>query len=183
MSPRISSRTEYLSIDKELIKRHRGTVPCIDYFLRKSSQVELCPLNQKFPIALCFGNSRYSVDKIANKLNLNKWGKLDFNLDDPYFRRSRVPVTYYRLHDPALRSYFGKKAVKNRMIDTNQLTKDGDAIISRKEFFEISRYLEMRRSGQFLREESERVRFSDVSIVPLHQIYYMKILSLGKKLE
>lgn len=151
------SRTNYLAIDKDVLKRHRGRIPFVDYFLRKSSQIEICPLNQKFPVTLGFGNARYSVDKIGTKLNIEKWGKLEFNLNDPYLTRSRVPITYYRFHDPGLISYFNRKPIRNKMIMTNYLTTKNDAIISRKEFFEIAKYVEMRKCELYLNEEAERV--------------------------
>lgn len=148
-------RIDYLAIDRSLVKRCRH-VPPTKFALSKTADWEIIPLNQKFPnVYTPLKQVLYSCYKIGGYLFASK--DADFDLSDPYMYQSHATVEYNELHDPALESYYRQPEVRKSLQALNLVNDKGDAICSRRYFFQYLRYLEGRRSQKILKALTREV--------------------------
>lgn len=156
---RDNHRVDYLALDNDLVKNRHNYVPQVKYALSKTGAWEIIPLDQKFPFVYSAAKQvQYSCSKIGTRLFGPDGGP--FNLGDPYLNQSRFAVEYNALYDPALESYFQRRPVRKKLRQLKVINDKGDAICSKRYFFEYVRYLEKRRADKIVQESANRVCIS-----------------------
>lgn len=154
-----NNRIDYLSLDSDLVKNRHDYVPRVKYALSKSGAWEIMPLDQKFPFAF---SAAKQVEYSCNKIGTRLFGAVEgeFNLRDPYLYQSRFTIEYNSLYDPSLESYYNRRPVRKKLRQLKIINEKGDAICSRRYFFEYVRYLEKRRADKIVQESANRVCIS-----------------------
>lgn len=124
--------------------------------MSKSDGWEIMPLDQKFSNAYTpLKEVVYSCHKVGTNLFCPDDG--EFDLGDPHMYQGHATVEYNQLYDPALESYFQQPSVLKRLQKLNMVNDKGDAICSRRYFFQYLRFLESRRSGKILKALTREV--------------------------
>lgn len=150
-------RIDYLALDNDLVKSRRNYVGRVKYALSKFGAWEIMPLDHKFPIAFTTAKQvQYSCNKLGCRL-FGQDSSSDFDLSDPLLHQSRFTVEYNPLYDPALLSYFQRPHVRKKLIQTKIVNDKGDAICSKRYFFDYVRYLEKRRADKIVQESTQHV--------------------------
>lgn len=150
------NRIDYLALDSDLVKTRHNHVPRVKFGLSKSGAWEIMPLDQKFPFVFASAkNVKYSCSKVGARV----FGSDDanFNLSDPFLHQSRFTVEYNSLYDPALESYFKRRSVRKKLRQAQIINDKGDAICTKRYFFEYVRYLDRRRSEKIVQALTQRV--------------------------
>lgn len=151
-----TKRICYLALDNDLVKNRHNYAPRIKYALSKSGAWEIMPLDQKFPISMAAAKQ---VEYSCNKIGCRLFGEHDsnFNLRDPFLHQSRVTIEYNSLHDPALEAYFQRQPVRKTLRQAKLINDKGDAICTKRYFFDYVRYLEKRRADKIIEASTQHV--------------------------
>lgn len=169
-----NQRVDFLSLNLKEIKRTHPSKTQTKLIVsneRKNSQ----PLSQSIikPWMISLSNQVIvSRNKIGEELLQHCQN--GFVLSDPFIRDTRFYVDYHRFHDPALKSYYNRIPVRNRLKKLELVTNDNDAICTQKEFVDYLRYLDSNLDYNFLQQQKLEVRLPTIfaAFSPSHFVVF-----------
>lgn len=152
IQPSKNQRINYIALDKNVINSRYDFIPSEKFTITKNVGWDIMPLDQRTPIVISLPKqAEFSRNKLGADLLRKNECEQDFNLRDPYMYQNRCTIQYHPLHDPALKSFLNRTSIKNKIRAIHMITKNDDAICSRKDFYEYVRYLDSRRAEKILR--------------------------------